>query len=91
MMLVITTTLLISYTIVTLLVYRQTVDVVEGEIQQEADYIIRAIEISGYEYLDQMDAVRENTRVTWIDGNGEVLYDSARMIRNWRIMQTARR
>ena len=23
-----------------------------------------------------MDAVRENTRVTWIDGNGEVLYDS---------------
>lgn len=76
MMLVITTTLLISYTIVTLLVYRQTVDVVEGEIQQEADYIIRAIEISGYEYLDQMDAVRENTRVTWIDGNGEVLYDS---------------
>lgn len=76
MMLVITTTLLISYGIMSLVIYRQTVDVMEDEIRQESDYIIQAIEISGYQYLNQMDAVRKNTRVTWIDEDGEVLYDS---------------
>lgn len=76
MMLVITTTLLISYGIMSLVVYQQTIDIMEDEIRQEADYIIQAIEISGYQYLDQMDAVRKNTRVTWIDENGEVLYDT---------------
>lgn len=78
MMLVITTTLLISYGIMSLVVYRQTIDIMEDEIRQEADYIIEAIEISGYQYLDQMDSVRKNTRVTWIDENGEVLYDSGK-------------
>ncbi len=76
MMLVLTTTLLISYGIMSLVVYRQTIDIMEDEIRQEADYIIQAIEISGYQYLDQMDAVRKNTRVTWIDENGKVLYDT---------------
>lgn len=78
MMLVITTTLLISYGIMSLVVYQQTIDIMEDEIRQEADYIIEAIEISGYQYLDQMDSVRKNTRVTWIDENGEVLYDSGK-------------
>lgn len=76
MTLVITTTLLISYVLLTAIVYRQTISIMEDEIKQEADYIRTAIDISGTGYLNQMDAVRENTRVTWIGKDGEVLYDS---------------
>lgn len=78
MILVIATTLLISYVLLTAVVYRQTVDIMEDEIVQEADYIRTAIDISGTRYLEEMDAVRENTRVTWIDEDGKVLYDSKR-------------
>ena len=76
MILVITITLLITYAITTLVVYRQTIDIIEEEICQEADYICTAIGISGEEYLVTMDAVRKNTRVTLIDEQGNVKYDS---------------
>lgn len=74
---VITITLMISYLLLTVVIYRQSVTIVEGEIQQEADYICQAIEISGTGYLQQMDQVQENTRITWVDKDGAVLYDSA--------------
>lgn len=74
---VITITLMISYIMLTVIIYRQSVTIVEGEIQQEADYICQALEISGTGYLQQIDEVQENTRITWVDGDGEVLYDSA--------------
>lgn len=76
MILVIATTLLISYAIMTFVVYRQTVGLLEEETRQEADYIRAAVEISGNTYLEEMDAVRRNTRVTLIDENGDVIYDS---------------
>ncbi|MCF2682006.1 sensor histidine kinase [Faecalicatena contorta] len=76
MILVITTTLLITYAITTFVVYRQTISIIEDEIRQEADYICAAIDISGKAYLEQMDAVRKNTRVTLIDPEGNVRYDS---------------
>ena len=76
MILVITKTLLIAYAITTFVVYRQTISIIEDEIRQEADYICAAIDISGEAYLDQMDAVRKNTRVTLIDPQGNVRYDS---------------
>lgn len=76
MILVITTTLLITYAITTFVVYRQTISIIEDEIRQEADYICAAIDISGKAYLEQMDAVRKNTRVTLIDPEGNVIYDS---------------
>ncbi len=78
MILVISTTLVISYVLLTAIVYRQTVNIMEDEIKQEADYICAAIDISGTRYLEEMDAVRENTRVTWIGTDGKVLYDSKR-------------
>lgn len=56
--------------------YRQTVTTVEEEIHREADYISKAVQISGTEYLNQMDEVRANTRITWISAEGTVLYDS---------------
>ena len=76
MILVIATTLLIAYAMTTFVIYHQTVNVMEDELQQEADYIMAAIEISGADYLQEMDAVRKSTRVTLIDKDGQILYDS---------------
>ncbi|MGN1266544.1 MAG: ATP-binding protein [Dorea sp.] len=76
MILVIATTLLVAYAMTTFVVYRQTTGLMEAEICQEADYIKAAIDILGIGYLEEMDHVRENTRITLIDKEGVVLYDS---------------
>lgn len=76
MLLVLTTTLLISYVLMTVVLYEQTIRIMEEEIKQEADYIKTAIEITGESYLEEMDKVRESTRVTLIEPKGTVLYDS---------------
>ena len=76
MILVIATTLVIAYAMTTFVVYRQTISIMEDEIHQEADYIKTAIEVAGYEYLSEMDSVRENTRLTLIEESGLVIYDS---------------
>ena len=55
MTLVITTTLLVTFALLTLVVYRQNVAAMEDEMKQEADYICKAIEIAGTGYLDEMD------------------------------------
>lgn len=47
MILVIALTLIIAYAITTLVVYRQTIHIMEGEVRQEADYINVAIDTSG--------------------------------------------
>ena len=44
--------------------------------EQEARYIKGAIDISGTEYLEAMDNVQQNTRVTVINPEGTVQYDS---------------
>ena len=49
MVLVITVTMLISYLLLTVVVYHQSVSIIEDEIRQEADYICKALEISGEE------------------------------------------
>ena len=76
MVFVLTATLVIAYIFLTGIMYRQTVTTVEEEIHREADYISKAVQISGTEYLNQMDEVRANTRITWISTEGTVLYDS---------------
>lgn len=76
MVFVLTATLVIAYIFLTGIMYRQTVTTVEEEVHREADYISKAVQISGTEYLNQMDEVRANTRITWISVEGTVLYDS---------------
>lgn len=76
MILVILTTLLAAYVIATFVVYYQTVRLLEDEVCQEADYIMDGIEIAGDSYLEEMDEVRWNTRVTLIDPDGNVAYDT---------------
>ena len=67
MILVITLTMLIAYGITTLVVYRQTIRIMEGEVRQEADYINVALDTSGESYLKTMDNVHVDTRITLID------------------------
>lgn len=76
MVLIISLTLLITYGLMTAVIYTQTENLIVEEIRQETDYICRAIEIAGPEYLEEMDSVRTSTRITWIDATGAVLYDS---------------
>lgn len=78
MILVVLTSLILTYGTMIFVVYYQTMEILKNEIQQEADYIKAAVCISGVSYLEDMDAVRENTRVTLIDASGEVLYDSGK-------------
>lgn len=76
MILVITLTLIIAYAITTLVVYRQTIHIMEGEVRQEADYINVALDTFGESYLKTMDNVHVDTRITLIDPDGRVKYDS---------------
>lgn len=76
MMLILCITLLISYLLLTVVVYNQTFQNLQTEVEQEARYIKEAIDISGTEYLEAMDNVQQNTRVTVIASEGNVVYDS---------------
>ena len=76
MMLILCITLLISYLLLTVVVYNQTFQNRQTEVEQEARYIKEAIDISGTEYLEAMDNVQQNTRVTVIATEGNVVYDS---------------
>ena len=78
MILVVLTSLILTYGTMIFVVYYQTMEILKDEIQQEADYIEAAVSISGVSYLEDMDEVRENTRVTLIADSGEVLYDSGK-------------
>lgn len=74
-------TLLISYLLMTAIVYHQTLHLLRDEVQQEAEYIKKAVAIAGSDYLNELkdlDEVDVETRVTWIDENGDVKYDSKR-------------
>ncbi len=46
------------------------------EVRQEADYINVALDTSGESYLKTMDNVHVDTRITLIDPDGKVKYDS---------------
>lgn len=78
MMLILSVTLILFYAILSFILYNRNLSLLESEVQQEARYIRTAINISGAEYLEQMDEVDVRTRVTQIAQNGEVLYDSQR-------------
>ncbi len=77
MIIIVTTTLLVAYAITTFIVYRHTMTILEEHIKQEAEYISIAIELSGEEYVQNLDNVQKNTRVTLIGSDGIVVYDSS--------------
>ena len=77
MMLILAVTLVLFYAIMSVILYNRNLDLLKSEVRQEAEYIRTAVNVSGGEYLKQMSDVDERTRVTCIDADGKVLYDSA--------------
>ena len=53
--------------------YTQTKDETYAALRQEAVYAANGVALSGEAYLASLDKA---LRITWIDGNGNVLYDS---------------
>ena len=78
MYLVIFLSLAICYGLIVVVVYRQTLESAKMELAQEAEYVVASLQIAGEEYLQKIDEVQLETRVTYIGADGEVLYDSGK-------------
>ena len=76
MLMLLTATLFISYMVFSMVAYTQNFELLKSEVHLEAEYIHTAMNVSGISYLEEMDNVDVNTRVTLIDEDGVVLYDS---------------
>ena len=76
MVLILGLALLLSYGFFSFIVYYQNLRLLKSEVKQEARYILTAVDIVGSDYLERLDNVEVNTRVTRIDADGTVLYDS---------------
>ena len=53
--------------------YRQNLDEAAQTLQQDTAYVAQGLNIGGVHYLEQLPP---ETRVTWMDAEGNVLYDS---------------
>ena len=78
MMVILAVTLVLFYAILSVILYNENLSLLRSEVRQEARYIRIAINIAGAEYLEEMDNVGVQTRVTRISEDGSVLYDSRR-------------
>ena len=76
MVLILGLALLLSYGFFSFIVYYQNLSLLKSEVKQEARYIRTAVDIVCSDYLERLDNVEVNTRVTRIDADGTVLYDS---------------
>lgn len=76
MVLILGLALLLSYGFFSFIVYYQNLSLLKSEVKQEARYIRTAVNIVGPDYLERLDNVEVNTRVTRIGADGTVLYDS---------------
>lgn len=76
MLLVICTTLLAAFLLLCTIFYIETLNDMKAEVRQEAVYVQAALDFSGIQYLEVMDQAEVNTRMTLINKEGEVVYDS---------------
>ena len=76
MFMVIGITLLMAYTITILFVYARIRLLAQDSTERVTEYVAAAVNISGEAYLRQLDNVEKGTRITLIDENGDVRYDS---------------
>ncbi len=76
MFMVIGLTLIIAYAITLVFVYARIRSIAEESIERVAEYVAAAVNISGETYLQELDNVEQNTRITLINADGTVLYDS---------------
>lgn len=76
MLMVICMTIITTFMLLAVLFYMYSSNLMKGELRQEMNYIVAAVENAGYDYLQDMDMAHTETRVTMIAPDGEVLYDS---------------
>lgn len=76
MMVILAVTLVLFYAILSVILYNENLSLLRSEVRQEAKYIRMAVNISGAEYLEELDNIDAQTRVTRIAEDGSVLYDS---------------
>ncbi len=76
MILVITTTLIIAYAITIFFVYGRVRDLASGNVENVARYIAASLNTYGSDTVSWLDGVESDIRLTLIDKNGNVTYDT---------------
>lgn len=67
---------IITAVMISLVIYRKNYNEMKSMIKAEAEYISQAIDTEDINYLESVKNVTPS-RITWIDSNGNVIYDSA--------------
>lgn len=73
-LLAVTIVLFISFSVVTVVLYNHFSNISTEQLQEQLNLVSDGVEISGENYLSTFDS--KNYRVTWIDTEGNVLYDT---------------
>jgi len=73
-MAVCTVVLVLGLAFVMGILYRYFGKQISTELEKEASYVAQGVELSGVEYLEKLNG--KNARITLIDQDGSVLYDS---------------
>ena len=69
-------TLIVSAVVITLVQYGIFAKDLEKELAAEAEFVGAGVEAMGKDYLEGID-VAADRRITWIDGSGTVIFDTA--------------
>lgn len=77
-------TLLLTFVLMTAMLYRQTLNDMKEKVRQEAAYIETALNMTGQDVLQEIGAFAEPNRLTLIAKDGTVLFDSEGDVSNWQ-------
>ena len=66
--------LILSFSVVTLLLYNHFSNVSSTQLTDELNLAVQGVELSGEEYLKELQS--KNYRLTWVAADGTVLYDT---------------
>ena len=69
-------TLVVTFFLISTIFYLESLSSMKLEVQQEAVYVQKALDIAGIQYLETLDEVQVQSRMTLINTSGEVVYDS---------------
>lgn len=72
--LAVTVALVISFSVVTLVLYNNFSDVSTTQLSDELNLAVQGVEASGEDYLKELQS--KNYRLTWVDADGTVIFDT---------------
>lgn len=76
MVLIICSTLILGYALFVALIYSENLEAMKEDVELEAEYISTAINASDDAYLLDVSAYLQDSRITLIDSDGAVLFDT---------------